>query len=152
MNEERRFQTRIEKSGTRYFIPVPFDPNEVWGVKERHHITGTVSGHKLRGKIEMFGGQPGVLTGPAWLRDTGLEPGTEVEVVLTPEGPQSGALAPDITSALLAEPVAARFFDSLPTFYRKNYMRWVDSAKRAETRATRVREMVQLLKEGKRER
>lgn len=100
----------------------------------------------------MFGEQLGVLTGPAWLRDTGLEAGTEVEVVLMPEGPQSGALAPDITSALLSEPVAAKFFDSLPTFYRKNYMRWVDSAKRAETRAARIREMVQLLREGKRER
>jgi uncharacterized protein YdeI (YjbR/CyaY-like superfamily) len=75
-----------------------------------------------------------------------------VEVVLLPEGPQSGALAPDITTALQAEPAAGKFFDSLPTFYRKNYMRWIDSAKRAETRATRIREMVQLLKEGKRER
>lgn len=151
MNEERKFQARIELFGTRCFIPLPFDPNEAWGAKERHHLTGTVAGHKYRGAVDRFGDRFGLPTGAAFLRDTGLQPGSEVEVILKPEGPQSGALAPDITNALQAEPAAAQFFDALPTFYRKNYMRWVDSAKRPETRAKRIREMVQLLREEKRE-
>ena len=58
----------------------------------------------------------------------------------------------DVAAALSAAPDACRFFESLPTFYRKNYMRWIHDAKRPETRAKRVAEMVELLSAGKRER
>ena len=61
-------------------------------------------------------------------------------------------LAADITEALAAAPAAQAFFDALPTFYRKNFMRWIDSAKRPATRAAHIAEMVELLKAGKRER
>jgi uncharacterized protein YdeI (YjbR/CyaY-like superfamily) len=80
-----------------------------------------------------------------------LEVGAEAEVVLSPEGPQAETLSPDIASALDAEAEAKAFFASLPTFYRKNYIRWIESAKRPETRAARIHEMVELLKAGKRE-
>ena len=44
------------------------------------------------------------------------------------------------------------FFESLPTFYRKNFMRWIDSAKRPETRAKHIAEVIETLKAHKRER
>jgi uncharacterized protein YdeI (YjbR/CyaY-like superfamily) len=70
-----------------------------------------------------------------------------------PEGPQSDALAPDIAAALSAEPEAARFFDGLATFYRKNYLRWIEATKRSpEVRAQRIAELVELMKAGKKER
>jgi len=70
-----------------------------------------------------------------------------------PEGPQSAALAADIVAALEAEPDAARFFDGLATFYRKNYLRWIDATKRSpELRAQRIAELIQLMKAGKKER
>ncbi len=54
-------------------------------------------------------------------------------------------------AALATNTVAKAFFDGLPTFYRKNYIRWIESAKRPETRAKRIVEMMALLAEGKRE-
>ena len=59
--------------------------------------------------------------------------GAEVEVVLAPEGPGRGTMGKDVDAALDAAPDARAFFESLPTFYRKNYARWLDSAKRPET-------------------
>ena len=47
----QRFKTVISKSGTRTFIAVPFNPNDVWGVKGRHHITGSVNGYGVRGSL-----------------------------------------------------------------------------------------------------
>jgi uncharacterized protein YdeI (YjbR/CyaY-like superfamily) len=74
-------------------------------------------------------------------------------VKLVPEGPQSETLAADIAGALGAEPDAARFFDGLATFYRKNYLRWIDATKRSpEVRAQRIAELVQLMKAGRKER
>jgi uncharacterized protein YdeI (YjbR/CyaY-like superfamily) len=61
-------------------------------------------------------------------------------------------LAPDFATALESEPEARRFFESLPTFYRKNFVRWIEGSKRPETRAKRIADTVATLKAGKRER
>lgn len=73
--------------------------------------------------------------------------------MLEPEGPQRADLAPDIAAALDAEPDAAAFFDSLAQFYRKAWLRWIDSTKRnPEQRPARIAEMVRNLIEGRKER
>lgn len=41
------------------------------------------------------------------------------------------------------------FFQSVAPFYRKNFLRWIDQAKRPETRAGRIAEMVKMLEEGR---
>jgi hypothetical protein len=144
----QRFTTTVEQSGTKVYITLPFDPNEVWGEKERHHITGSINACRIRGPIEVIGTEFYIALGPAWRRENEIEQGMEVEVILSPEGPQTDNIAPDIADALTAEPEAKAFFDSLPTFYRKNYIRWIESAKRPETRAKRITETTALLKAG----
>lgn len=44
------------------------------------------------------------------------------------------------------------YLESLATFYRKGYVRWIEEAKRPETRAKRITETVAALKAGKKER
>lgn len=98
-------------------IAIPFNPNEVWGVKQRHHITGSINGCAVRGSLGSDGSQYVLPLGAAWRRDSGVEVGVEVEVELTPEGPRADTLAPDIVAALATEPEARAFFESLATFY-----------------------------------
>lgn len=50
-----------------------------------------------------------------------------------------------IVSALRRHPEACRFFDELAPSYRRLYVRWIDSAKREETRQKRLREAISLL-------
>jgi uncharacterized protein DUF1905/bacteriocin resistance YdeI/OmpD-like protein len=126
----QRFKTIVAKSGTRTFIALPFNPNEVWGVKQRHHITGTVNGYDVRGSLGSDGRQYFLPLGATWRRGCGIEAGTKVEVVLSAEGPQSESLSSDIAAALDAEPQAKVFFESLATFYRNTYIKWIESAKR----------------------
>jgi uncharacterized protein YdeI (YjbR/CyaY-like superfamily) len=78
--------------------------------------------------------------------------GAEVEVVLGPDGHQSGTVAPDIAAALSEEPEARLFFESVAPFYRNNYIRWIESAQRPETRRARIAEMITLLKAGQKQR
>src|ERR671936_2116767 len=118
----QRFKTIVAKAGSRTYIAIPFDPNEVWGVKQRHHITGSVNGCAVRGSLGSDGSQYFLPLGAAWRRDNGVEPGTEVEVVLSPEGPQTDTLASDIVAALESEPDARTFVESLATFYRNGYL------------------------------
>jgi hypothetical protein len=134
-------------------IPVPFDPDTVWGVKPRHRIHGTVNGVGVRSVIEPAGDGRGFTLGPAWLRDCGVAAGDTVTVHIKPEGPQRGDLAEDIAAALDANPKAAAFFDSLAQFYRRAYLRWIDATKRSpEQRPRRIAEMIRLLEAGRKER
>ena len=148
----KRFKTTVAQSGTRTYLVIPFDPNEIWGVKHRHYVTGSINGRTVRGSLDSEETQFFLPLGPAWLRDHAVEAGATVEVVLAPEGPQSDTLSPDVVAALDAEPQAKTFFDSLATFYRKNYIRWIESAKRPETRRARIAEMIRLLKAGNKQR
>jgi hypothetical protein len=146
------FEAEIKKEGNFTFVSIPFHPDEAWGTRPRYHVSGTVDGHAVRGCLGVAEGQYFLRLGAAWLRDTGVIHGAVVQVQLCLEGPHEGNLAEDISGPLSTNEVAKSFFDSLPTFYRKNFIRWIESAKRPETRAKRIAEMMRLLSEGKRER
>lgn len=130
-------------------VPVPFNPDEVWGVKLRHHVNGTVNGIRVRAVVERIGDGFGFTLGPTSPSRAGLTAGDEVAVALAPEGPQRDDLADDIAEALAANPAAGTFFDSLAQFYRRGYLRWIDATKRRpEQRPLRIAEMVRLLESG----
>ena len=149
----QNFKTTLILLGSKTLIPLPFDPNDVWGEKKRHHIHGTVNEIMIRGPLSSNGSTYFISPGPAWLRDAGMAAGDSVEVEIYPEGPQVDALAEDISQALESEPQAKAFYESLATFYRKGYLRWIGGAsRRPEVRANRIQEMIGLLKEGKKQR
>ena len=147
-----RFTTTAEDAGRgRIRLALPFDPAKTWGAKPRHHVGGTVEGAKVRGTID--DGARELVLGAMWVKDAGIDAGTEVEVVLVPEGPQAAELAPDIQAALDADPKAKAFFEGLAQFYRKAYLRHIDATKRSpELRAERIAEVVALCHERRKER
>ena len=134
-------------------IRLPFDPNEFWGEKVVHHVTGTIDGHGVRGALtEARDGYYYLELGPSWCRDAHYDDGATVAVELAPEGPQYDTIAEDLRTALGAEPEARRFFESLATFYRQGFVGWIEQAKRPETRARRIAETMEALKAGKKQR
>lgn len=137
----------------RVYVPLPFDPDVQWGRKTEHHLAGTVGGCGVRGVVESFGGEPGIVLGPAWRRDRSLAAGDAVEVHLEPEGLQRTELDQDIAAALMANPAAGEFFDGLAQFYRTAYIRWITATKRNPgQRPIRLAEVVRLLEAGVKER
>ena len=148
----QRFKTTITESGTRAWVVIPFDPDEVWGVKERHYVTGSIDGCKFRGCLDTEGTTLVLPIGAAWRRDNAVDMSGSIEVVLQPDGHQSGTVAPDIAAALDAEPQARLFFESVAPFYRNNFIRWIESARRPQTRSARISEMISMLNAGKKQR
>jgi hypothetical protein len=132
-------------------VRLPFDPSAEWGSKDRHDVTGTVAGRKVRGRLATRRGEHYLELGPAWCRDNPIAAGDEVSVRLAPEGPQVTSMPSDVADALNSNPDARQFFESLATFYRKGFIRWIDGAKRPETRSRRIAQTIDLLKAGKRE-
>lgn len=148
---KKSFNTIIQKEGKFTFVAIPFPPHEVWGAKPRYHVAGTINSIPVRGTLGALGQAYFLRLGAAWMRDCKIEVGESVSVVLSLEGPQAENISVDIAKALSENKKAKLFFDDIPTFYRKNFIRWIESAKRAETRAKRIDEMIKLLLEGKRE-
>jgi hypothetical protein len=136
----------------RLAIKMPFDPATEWGDRDRYDVAGTIDGYRVRGPLTHRPDAFYLELRPAWCRGHDVAAGRAVPVSIAPEGPQVAAMAPDLAAAFDAEPAARRFFESLPTFYRKNFMRWIDQAKRPETRARRIAETIATLNAGKRER
>ena len=133
----------------RVLVPVPFNPDDVWTPKPRHHVGGTVNGRRVRGVVELRDGAWGFVLGPAWLRDGDVAVGDEIDVEIEPEGPQRDELADDFMAALAAEPKAGAFFDGLAQFYRRGYLRWIESTKRSPAeRARRIAQTIELLSNG----
>lgn len=149
---EQRFTATLAQNGSRVYLPIPFNPDQIWGAKARHHVTGSIAGKAIRGALVHEDGVYMLPLGPAWRRDNRLSAGDMVEAILAAEGPQAQALVADITAALDAEPQARAFFEALATFYRKGYLRWIDGARRPDARAARIAEMVELLKAGEKQR
>lgn len=140
--------TTVLRSGPkgRVYIPLAKDP----GVK---HLNGTVNGMGYRGAVERIGDDLGLVLGPAWRRGCGLAAGDRVQVVLAPEGPQRGDLAPDFAAALTKSKAAAAFWDGLAQYYRRAYLTYIDATKRSpEKRVARVTEVVALLASGQKAR
>jgi hypothetical protein len=152
--ESRRFAVTVAAArGGKLLVPVPFDPDRVWGAKQRHHIAGTVNGARVRAVLEPVGDGFGFTLGQKSPGAHGVAVGDQVTVEIAPEGPQRDDLAEDVAAALAADPEAGAFFDSLAQFYRRAYLRWIDATKRRpDQRAERIAEMVELLKSGIKER
>jgi uncharacterized protein YdeI (YjbR/CyaY-like superfamily) len=63
---------------------------------------------------------------------------------------QVQVLAPEFKRALKANDAAWRNFNALAPSYRKNYIGWLQSAKKPQTREKRLRELISVLEKGKR--
>lgn len=134
-------------------IAVPFDPDAAWGPKAEHHVGGTINGQKVRGTITPGDSGWTFTLGSMWMRDAHIVTGEDVTVEVAPEGPQRSDLADDFAAALEASPGAAAFYDTLAQFYRKAYLKWIDSTRRRpELRPVRIAEVVALLEANVKER
>jgi hypothetical protein len=150
----RSFTTIIGRDRRgRVLVPLPFDPDDVWGPKPQHRVGGRVNGMGVRAVVERSGDQFAIMLGPAWRRDCGLAAGDQVQVELFAEGPQRDDLADDVRDAFARAPEAGAFFDGLAQFYRRAYLRYIDATKRRpDVRVERIAEVVDLCRRGMKER
>jgi uncharacterized protein YdeI (YjbR/CyaY-like superfamily) len=78
------------------------------------------------------------------------EAGDAVEVILElGTAPREVDVPVALAAALANDPVARSAFDGLAVTHRKEFARWIEEAKREETRGRRVTQTLQMLHGGK---
>src|SRR5262249_18390765 len=117
----------------------------------RPPVRGTLNGTPFRGRIARMSGC-WMLGVNRELRDAaGLSVGDRVAVEIALDDEPRVVEAPgDLAQALERKPGLREFFDSLSYTHRKEYVRWIEEAKRADTRANRIEKALVLLSEGTR--
>jgi hypothetical protein len=134
---------------------MPFDPTAVWGKKARHAIQGSVNGVPFAGTLGARSGKYFVPLNKELRERAGIAPGDTVRVTVEPAdaaAPPLPSLPEDLAKALAKKPKARAFLDGLSPFYRNSYVKWIEEAKRPETRRERVQTTVERLGQQKKQR
>ncbi|OFE18825.1 hypothetical protein BA895_01175 [Humibacillus sp. DSM 29435] len=149
-----RFRAEVELGGkTATGIVVPDEVVAALDAGRRPPVLVTVGGHCYRTTVASMGGRFMVPLSAENRAAAGVAAGDEVEVELVGDtAPRQVTVPDDLAQALAAEPAAAAFFDGLAPSHRKEWVRWVEEAKRAQTRTSRVAQTVVSLSAGKRTR
>jgi hypothetical protein len=151
--ERREFDTALEADERgRVRVRMPFDPSEIWGKRQRHYIRGTLNGVEFEGSLGSRGGAWFFPVNKALRQQVGIGPGDDVHVVVEPGESAEAGPPGDLARALADEPQAREFFAGLSGFYQRQYVGWIEGAKKAETRVSRVAEVIELLKQGRKQR
>lgn len=146
-----RFRAELASAGkTTTGFEVPEEIVQRLGGGGHPKVAVTVNGFAFRTSIAKMGGR--FLLGVSADRRTqaGIEAGQvlDVDVVLDTEARQVD-LPDDLAAALAADTRAKTFWDTLSHSKQSWHVHQVTSAKKAETRAARVRKSVTMLSEGR---
>jgi hypothetical protein len=149
-----KFRATVELGGkTATGIEVPEDVVAALGSGNRPPVTVTVGGHSYRTTVARMGGRFLVPLSAENRTAASVAAGDQVEVdIELDSGPREVAVPGDLAAALGRDDTARATFDGLSFTHRKEWVRWIEEAKKPETRATRVAKTVESLRAGKRAR
>ena len=149
-----RFTATIELGGrTATGIHVPEQVLTSLGAGRRPAVVVGLAGYSYRTTVGVMGGRAMLPLAAEHRTAAGVGAGDEVEVDLELDtAPRVTALPDDLVAALAAEPAAQALLDEVSASQRKEWVRWVQDAKKPETRAKRVAATVEALREGRRTR
>jgi hypothetical protein len=84
-SEQKIFEATVQREGKFVFVAIPFSPREVWGARPRYYVTGTINDFAVRGTLGALGQDYFLRLAAAWIRESGIELGTNVTVKLSLE-------------------------------------------------------------------
>src|SRR5689334_7476633 len=133
------------------YVEVPFDVEQAFGSK-RPRVKVLIEGIPYRSTLMRMGSEHHILGVLKNIRvQIGKTFGDEVTVTIEPDAePRLIEIPTDLMKELKKDKEAKAFFDKLSYTHQKEYVRWVEEAKREETRQNRIAKTIEMLKKGKR--
>jgi Bacteriocin-protection, YdeI or OmpD-Associated/Domain of unknown function (DUF1905) len=125
---------------------VPFDLKEAFG-KARPPVKVTIRGYTWRTTPGVYGGVGYVGVNREVKAATGVDAPDRVRVTMELDTePRTVRVPADLRAALHEDGAAEAAFAKLSFTHRREYVEWVEEAKRPETRARRIAETVDRVK------
>ena len=146
-----RFTTVVELGGkTATGLPVPAEVVASFGTGRRYPVVVTLNGYSYRTTVTWYGGQFMVPLAAEHREAAGVAANQEVEVDIELDtAPRDVDLPGDLAAAFADNAPAQAFFETLSNTNKKVFTTWIESAKKEDTRRSRVEKAISLLNEGK---
>ena len=147
-----KFRATVELNGkTATGIEVPVEVVQALGTGKRPPVTVTIGGHSYRTTVARMGGRFLIPLSAENRTAAGVAAGEHVDVDIEADaGPREVEVPDDLAAALEQDDTARANFEGMAYTHRKEWVRWIEEAMKAETRATRLAKTVESLHAGKR--
>ncbi|SDF67783.1 protein of unknown function [Blastococcus aurantiacus] len=146
------FRTTVTLGGkTATGLQVPDEVVTALGAGKRPPVVVSAGGHTYRSTIAPMGGAFWIPLAAEHRKAAGLTAGDEVDVVVELDTAPREVTLPEDLDAAFDDGVRA-FFEGLAPSHRKEWVRWVEEAKKPETRAARIEKTVESLRAGRKTR
>lgn len=145
------FDAVVQAEGGGTWVDVPFDLKATYGKGNLVPVVATFNGRvRYQGSLAKMGGPTAMLLIRSDVREElGITEGDMVHVRLELDSAPREVHLPEDVAALVAEhPAAADGWAALSPSNKREYARWIEEAKRPETRQRRVEETVRKLAAG----
>ena len=134
------------------FLVLPADASRKLPTRSMTTVDGTLEGHPFQATLEPDG------QGSHWLKVTkamrdaaGADVGDAVTLEIAPVAKEPEPRVPaDLRDALAAAPAARTPWSTLTAVARRDWIHWITSPKKAETRQRRIANTCDMLASGKR--
>ena len=127
-----RFRTTVELGGkTATGMQVPDDVVGALAAGRRPAVVIAVGGHTYRTTVAVMGGRFMVPLAAEHRAAAGVAAGDDVDVDLELDtAPREVAVPPDLAAELAGDDAARAFFEALAPSHQKEWVRWIEEAKR----------------------
>ena len=152
MTQKQTFKAVIQNAGGGgAFVDIPFDVEKIFGAK-KPRVRAVIEGVPYRGLLTRMGGDQHILIILKGIREQiGKTFGDEITITVEPDTePRLIEVPKDLAKELRKEKEAKAFFDKLSYTHRREYVNWINEAKKEETRQNRIVKTIEMLKQGKR--
>jgi hypothetical protein len=142
----KTFKTTIVREGSMCFIPLTFDPREVFG-RVRAPVKVTLNGYMYRSTIAAMGGPPCIPLRRSNREAAGLEGHETLDVRLDLDTEKREVKPPaDLVRALKASAPAWDRWRGLSHSHQRESVEAVEGAKKIETRQRRIAGVVRAIR------
>jgi len=141
------------KAGSWTFLTLPKDASAKLPSRGMTTVEGTINGYPFRATLEPDGQRSHWLKVSRKLREAaGADAGDVVTLEIAPSGEEPEPRVPaDLRKALAAvHPKARAVWSDITPVARRDWIQWIESAKREETRLKRIESACDMLAKGKR--
>jgi hypothetical protein len=150
MTETHTFKALIQDAGSGgAYVEVPFDVEAAFGAK-RPRVKALIEQVPYRGTLARMGGKRHLLIILKDIRQQiGKTIGDEVTIAVELDRePRVVAVPADLAAALQQDPAVQARFEKLAYSHQKEYVAWIDEAKKPETRQRRIAKTIEKLNTG----
>jgi hypothetical protein len=147
-----RFHTTVLREGkTATGLQVPDDVVTGLGAGKRPAVRITINGYSYRTTAMFMSGRFLVPLAAEHRDRAGVSAGDEVDVDIELDtAAREVIVPPDLAAAMAAQPSVQAFFDQLSFTHRKEWVRWLEDAKKPETRQARLMKAIDELRDCRR--